>query len=286
MEDGIGNEAPDTGGQMETQTQSGGSATIPLFETQTQPDTGTLPEFSSVIPAEYKDAAWVKDVPDLNTFFKNHSDMKTAMGKRAIPGEGATDEQWAEFNKGFAPESADKYQLETIADDHPNKELQAKFQEGVRNMFLEAGVHPRQAALLEKGFNALNESLGGEAGAPDPEETANFGEESFNKMADEKFGEGKAEAFANMKRLLGVDADALLTNVPNKDIMNLAENLDKIYKANHTEDEIPNGGDGAPGLSVKDRRARSNEIMNSAAFKDEFHPDHKQAMEEWNNLYK
>ena len=285
MEDSNGTTALETGESMETQTQKSSSESVPLFETQTPADTGTLPEFNTIVPAEYKDAPWVKDVPDLNTFFKNHGDMKSAMGKRAIPGEGATDEQWAEFNKGFAPESADKYQLEAIAEDHPNKEFQAKFQEGVRSMFLEAGVHPRQAALLEKGYNALAESLKGEVGAPDADEAANFGEEAFNKMADERFGDQKDITLANMKRLLGTGTDEMLTNIPNKDIMNLAESLNKIYLKHHTEDDIPAGGDAAPGSSAKDRKARSNELMNSAAFKDDFHPDHKRVMEEWNNLY-
>lgn len=208
-------------------------------ETTTQAlmgDTGsTVVELSSIVPVEYADKPWIKDVSDIQGLFKMTDDMKSELGKRpaGIPQDNATDEQMATFNKAFGvPENVEGYELA------PAVEGMEDFQKGVRDIMLKAGVSQKQAAALDAGYNELVKGLQEAAGG-----NSELKDADFDELAKKTFGDREEVAMATAKALLAENTPEHLKehvdNLSNENLMILAAVLDKFQAKYIAEDDLP-----------------------------------------------
>ena len=248
------------------------------------PEAASSPEFTALIPAEYKDKPWIKDVKDLPGLFKRTDGLLTEMGKRpaGIPEDNAPAEKWTAFNKAFGvPEKPDGYKLAEGTAEAP---VDPKFQTGIKSVFHKAGVSARQAAILEQGYNALAAELGKEKGVAAEQQNTDF-----TKLATDVFGARKDEALTGAQKLIAAHAPASMKthieNLPNEQLIILAGVLDAVRKEYISEDRMPSGGAPAVGMTAEQRQAKGRELMASKPYGDPFHPDHQKVVDEVRRLY-
>lgn len=236
----------------------------------------SAPELSSIIPAEYADKGWVKDVKDINGLFKLTDGLKSEIGKRpgGIPQETAPDEVKAAFYKELGvPESVDGYE---VSGDNPD------FQSGIKGLFHKANITTEQAKLLDAGFGELMKSLTPDSAALD---------EQFEALAKETLGERRDEVLSTAKQLLAEntanlpeDMQKAVNELPNKELIIMASVLDQIKQKYINEDSLPPSNQAAT-ASAEDSRKRGYELMQSPAWKDRSHPDHARVAAEVAKIY-
>lgn len=256
-----------------------GRSSIPMH---VPPAENNYPEISTLIPAEFKDREYLKDVKDVPSLFKKLDGAQTLIGKRpaGIPQDNAKPEEVAAFNKAFGvPEKPEAYELVVPEKDAMPKEMQ----DGVKKIFHEAELSAKQAKKLSAGWNALIAEQMKAAGAAGAQADADF-----TKLATETFGDRKDEALAQSKALLEKFAPEKfkthINGLSNENLIVMAAVLDGIRKEYINEDALPTGK-GARGNNSGDVAARRFELMKSKAYQDPFHPDHEATKNEVNRLY-
>jgi hypothetical protein len=160
-------------------TGGGGSGGDPLFDKDKgggagspPPDnkeggTGGAPPPSVVIPenwkeslpAELREAPYMKDVKDVGTLAKNYANAQKMIGadKIPIPQKGASADEWkGVFQKLGLPPSVEAYQLE-LSKDLEGK-VDGEFLTEFKKAAHEQGVLPSQATKLVEWFSKINES--------------------------------------------------------------------------------------------------------------------------------
>lgn len=260
-------------------TTTGGVATvIPVTTPSTEAATVNI---SDIIPSDYADKAWVKDVVDIPGLFKMTDDLKSKLGERpaGIPHDNSTPEEKAAFNKAFGvPENAEGYKLSDPIQGHED------FQKRVRDIMLKNNVSQGQAEGLDSDWSELMKSLAPDPGAQDAD---------FDKMATELFGDNKDKVLETSKALLEAHTKDLPDNI--KDVFNglsndilvpLAAVLNSIQGKYINEDDIPSGGTVPAGESAEAKQARGRSLMASPAWKDKFHADHAKVAAEVTAIYK
>jgi hypothetical protein len=212
-------------------------------------DTGTSPDFQSIVPAEFVDKPWVKDVKDIDGFFKMANDMKSELGRRA-----ETTVQ--------GPESVDAYEL--------GDPVNADFQNKVKEMFLKNGVSVELAKGLDADWNDIVSEF-----APDQAQM----DEDFHKRTGEVFGDRADEAVAVAKSLLTAHTPETMQDdvngLGNKELTIMAAVLDSIQAKYINEDDLPRERGGATGVATsEERRAEAKSLMASDEWKNKSHPGH------------
>jgi hypothetical protein len=245
------------------------------MENTTPVDT-TVSDISSIIPAEYADKGWVKDVKDINGLFKLTDGLKSEMGKRpgGIPQETASDEDKAAFYTELGvPESVDGYDL---------GEGDADYQKGIRDLFHKANITADQAKMLAEGNAEIIKGLTPDAAAQDA---------AFDKIAEDTFGERRDEVLSTAKLLLAENVKDLspemqehVNNLPNKELIVMASVLDKIKEKYINEDSLP-ASNQAKAATAEDSRKKGYELMQSKAWTDRSHPDHARVAAEIARIY-
>lgn len=249
-------------------------------------EAAAAPEFTALIPAEYKDKPWIKDVKDLPGLFKRTDGLLTEIGKRpaGIPEDNAPSEKWAAFNKAWGvPEKPEEYKLAEGTAEAP---VDPKFQSGIKNVFHKAGVSARQAAVLEAGYNELAAALTKEKGI----ETEKLNTD-FTKLAADTFGARKDDALAGAQKLIAKFAPAAMKaqieSMSNENLIILAGVLDGVRKEFISEDRMPSSAAAGTGVGMtpEQKQAKGRELMASKAYTDPFHPDHEKVKDEVQRLY-
>lgn len=255
------------------------------------PATGNEPaapvaiDFATIIPAEYKDVPWVKDTKDIPSLFKRTSDLMTEIGKRpaGIPQDNAKPEEIAAFNKAWGvPDKPEDYKLSD-----PPKEVgpaNPEFQAAIKNMFHKAGISAKQAAALEKDWNALTVEMVKKNGAQ-----AEQADTDFNKLRDEVFGAQAETVIKNASALIAKfvpeKMKSHVENLSNENLIVLAGVIEGIRKEYISEDKLPSGGGAPVGMTAEQKRAKGQELMASPAYTNPFDPNHEKVKAEVQAIY-
>lgn len=280
---GAGGGAAGGGGRSEV-LNSGGAAGGAQGAQGAPGAQGAAPEFAALIPAEFKDKPWVKDVKDVKGLFARTDGLLTEMGKRpaGIPQDNASEAEWAVWNKAWGvPEKPEEYKLAEGTAEAP---VDPKFQTGIKSVFHKASVSARQAKILEEGYNALNAQLAKEKGV-----AAETQDADFTKLAAETFGNRKDDALKGANLLIAKYAPPSMKphvdKLSNENLIVLAGVIDGIRKEFISEDRLPTGGGVPAGMTAEQKQARGRELMGSKAYTDPFHPDHEKTKMEVQRLY-
>lgn len=244
--------------------------------------TSSSVDLSSIIPSEYAEKGWVKDIKTVDDLFKMTDGLKSEIGKRpaGIPHESASPEEKAAFNKAFGvPETAELYQL---ADPVEGME---KFQDGLKKVLHEAGISQSQAALLDKGYAGLLETMKAEMGVDSEAQNA-----AFEKLAVETFGERRDEVMQTSKSLISENIpEAMkphLDSLSNEHLMLLAAFADNIQQKYIAEDSMVRpSGQTNEANSVAELSSKARELMATPEYQSTMHPGHGAVKAQVDQIY-
>jgi hypothetical protein len=140
------NEAGEGGGQGEGAPPAANPATAAN-------PTGVVPDFTSLIPEEFRGHPTLTDIKDVSGLVKSYVSAQAMVGNRiAIPAADAPPEALNEFyTKLGRPEAPDKYAFKpTVPEGMTVDEGMDKF---ARELFHKAGLTQKQAEMIYNGYN-------------------------------------------------------------------------------------------------------------------------------------
>jgi len=252
-----------------------------LPETPERVDLSTL-DFQDYIPEEHKGKDYLKPVKSFDDLFNQFDNIQKLIGKRNLPADDATPEQWDEYFSKLPgrPEKPEDYAFEH-PEDHPKNE---EFDTAVKQLMHQIGLSKQQASILQKGFDGLiNQQMQAQATAKKEQDQA------FEKLADNLFGDKKDTILSEVKALIDVHApDDLkphLGRLDNESLMLLAGVLNSVRNKYIKEDSIHQGPNDSVSMSEQERREEGRKLMLSDAYRDSMHPDHDNVVHKVNILY-
>lgn len=249
----------------------------------------TTPDFQTLIPAEFKEKAWVKDVKDLPSLFKRTDGLLSEMGKRpaGIPQDNAAPEEWDKYYRAAGrPDKPEEYGFK--ADTEAAKALgwDDKIAAGVQAVLHSAGLSKKQAQMVREGYEKILVEHVKEKGLAQQKLDTDF-----EKLAKTTFGDATDKVLAESKALIAKFApsavQAHVANLSNENLIVLAGVLKGVREAYIKEDILPaGGGSGASGAKTNDEiRAEAMKLMASEIYKSPTHPDHDKVVKQVNELY-
>lgn len=248
-----------------------------------------IPAFETLIPAEFKEKPWVKDVKDLPSLFKRTDGLLSEMGKRpaGIPQDNAAPEEWDKFFKAAGrPDKPEEYGFK--ADTEAAKALgwDDKIAAGAQAVLHSAGLSKKQAQMVREGYEKLLVEYAKEKGLAQQKLDTDF-----EKLAKTTFGDSTDKVLAESKALIAKFAppavQAHVANLSNENLIILAGVLKGVRETYIKEDVLPaGGGAGASGTKTNDEiRAEAMRLMASDVYKQPTHPDHDKIVRQVNELY-
>lgn len=250
---------------------------------------GTPPAFETLIPAEYKDKPWVKEVKDIPSLFKRTDGLLSEMGKRpaGIPQDNAAPEEWDKFFKAAGrPDKPEDYGFK--ADTEAAKALgwDDKIAQGAQAVLHAAGLSKKQAAMVREGYEKLIVEHAKEKGLAQ-EKLDN----DFEKLATTAFGDKRDKVLAESKILIAKYAPenvkAHVANLSNENLIILAGVLKGVREQYIKEDILPPAGGSGSGNAKTEAEIRTEamKLMASPEWKDATHRDHDKVVKQVNDLY-
>lgn len=245
--------------------------------------------FDSVIPAEFKDQPYLKDLKALPVgpegyaaLFKKLDGAEKLIGKKtAIPEANAPEAEWDSFFSRLRPESPDAYEFKG----KDGKEAgDPEFLKAVKGIFHEAGVPKSQATKVYSKFEAL---LSAKQSAQ--QAAAEQADKEFNDLVSKTFGAENEKVLTTARKMIEEFTPAELKEhvqrLPNESLAVLAGIMNNVAGKFLKEDHMdPNKG--APtGQDETALRTEAKKIMASAEFNDFQHPGHEAAVKRKNEIY-
>lgn len=235
-----------------------------------------------IVPEDYKGAAYLESVKDIDGLFNQFHNLQKKLGERAegLPGADAGEEEWNKlYNKLGRPEKPDAYEFEKLdgleySDDQLSK---------VKDMFHKAGLNSKQAKMIQSEFDKMQLDM--LQSSNQEREQADL---EFENATTKLFGDRKDQALQGAKELLEKYTPEgfgdKIANLDNNSLVAMASVLDGIRKEYMSEDSLNRGG-GAP-ITKGDSREQAIKLMQSDAWKNPFHKDHESVKQQVADLYR
>lgn len=243
---------------------------------------------SSVIPEEFRDRPYLKDIgamkfghDALNEIFKKLDGAQKLVGtKTGIPAADAPDTEWEQFYAKMRPEKPEGYEIKVAEGVDPNPEYLKR----VRGIFHDAGLTPKQAASIQAGFGTLGTEQGAAAKAE-----AEKRDTEFNALTEATFGADNEAKLAQAKKMM-VDhvPEGLKDHVgklSNEALVILAGVLNQVHEKYGLEDRIDSDGAPASVGDINSLREKGRELMASKEWRDPFHPKHDEVKGKVDQIY-
>lgn len=243
------------------------------------------PSFIETIPEGYREKPYMQNIKDMDGLLEQFDNAQGLLGKKALPTEDSTPEEWTEFyNKLGRPEDFNSYEFEDIEMPEGLKrseEAQAK----VKELFHEVGLTPKQAKTLQskydqmmiESFKASEESRGAEL------------DKEFDSLADKVFGADKEKALQTAKGLIDrytpESMQDKVLGLGNNELIVLGSVLNGIQKEFISEDRLNDVTNAGEQGSKEAMLNKARELRKSDAYKDPFHPNHEAVARQVNELY-
>ncbi len=245
-------------------------------------------EFASIVPPDYKDKPYMKDVTDITSLFKKLDGAQILIGQRpaGIPADNASEVDWNKYyDAAGRPKEAKDYAFSEIKDkDGKEVKRNEEFAGKVKTLFHTAGVSAKQSAILQKGYDELIIEI-----QQKQEEDANKQNLDFDKLATDTFKQDSAKVLATAKQLIETHKpegfDPYIASLPNEALIVLAGVLNNIQKKYISEDTINQEGAGTGATSETELRAEAKKLMALPEFSNRFHPQHAETAAKVTAIY-
>lgn len=262
--------------------------TIENTDTGTNNDKGDDKLFSEVIPAEFRDKPYLKDLASMKQgpeayveLFKKFDGAQALIGKKTgAPAADAPPEEWDKFHQGFRPEKAEDY----VVQGKEGAKVDEDFVGILRNAFHAAGMTKRQAEQFQGPLMKFFAERETAALAATKESDA-----KFDTLVKATFGAENEKILARAKAIIKDHTPENLQDhvgkLSNEGMTILAGVVESIRKKYISEDHIDNKDDLAGGGSDTDLRAEGKRLMASKEYTNEFHPDHEKVKAQVADVY-
>jgi len=269
-----------TGGQSSVETPQDNNLSLVTMGGENLKQEQQPIDIKNLIPAEFKDKPYLKDVDSVEKLFKKLDGAEKLIGQKpfSIPQDNAPEDVWNEFyDKAGRPKKPEEYEL--------NIENDKDFENFLRNVSYETGLSNRQAKILNEKFNNfILEKVNYEK--QQQEEL----DKEFDKLAVETYGKEQDKVIEVAKNLLQAHAPEKfkehINSLDNKTLVALSGVLYDIHQKYMKEDNLLSNGGGSAPITAAERSARVLELTKHPAFNNPQHPEHRKIVDEWNKLYK
>ena len=241
-----------------------------------------------LIPAEYKDKPYMKDVTDVPSLFKKLDGSQELIGKRpaGIPEENAPADEWNKFYSAAGrPVEAKDYVFKEVkppegVEIKRSEELEGK----VKDLFHKAGISAKAASFIQEGYEALvMDQLKGKV---DVNQQQNL---DFDNLSKQTFKENAEAVMSSAKKLIEDNKpegfDPYIASLPNEALIVMAGVLNNIRKKYISEDTPPGGSPTGDAQTEKDLRTEARELMATKEYSDPMHPNHDAQKQKVKDLY-
>lgn len=271
------------------------STTLPLPPAAGTPP-ATPPAFA--IPDAYKDKPWAKGIDNPDKVWSMLDGAQELIGKRpaGIPALDAPQAEWDKFYEAAGrPKTAAEYAFDygKNADGTPKTAADPKWEGALKQMLFEEGVTAKQAASLQKKFDAIVANTIQEKNLQVQQEN-----QDFTKTATELFGAERDNVLANGKQILSEHVkdpriQAAMAKLPNEALMVLASALksisDKFIKPSGAPSNVPgapgSGPSGTTNGGKAELQAEARRLMTTPEYTNSMHPDNAKVLARVSQLY-
>jgi hypothetical protein len=256
----------------------------------------TPPAFS--IPDAYKDKPWAKGIDNPDKVWSMLDGAQELIGKRpaGIPAPDAPQAEWDKFYEAVGrPKTAAEYAFDYGK--NPDGSLKVapdpKWESGIKEMLFKNGINAKQAADLQKDFDAIIANTLKEKNIAVEQEN-----QDFTKTATELFGVERDNVLANGKQILSEHVKdprivAAMAKLPNDALMVLASALksisDKFIRPSGAPSNVPGAPGSGPSGSTSggkaEMHAEARRIMASPEYNNSMHPDNAKLLARVSQLY-
>ena len=225
--------------------------------------------FRAVVPSEFAEKGYLKDVNSFGDVFKKLDGAQTLLGQRTTPALDAPEDAWQKFHAPTRPETAELYTMPEIEGVPAEFIAKAEKSQTLRKIMHDASASPYQAKALLTGF--LKEFYTAEQSMNSEKET------KFAELSTEVFGDKKDDILKNGKNFLAANIPEniapLLEGLDANAMTVLLAATDTMAKKFTGEDPYRGGADGTAPTSGEGKDAlvnRMKEIMGDPAYNDAF----------------
>ena len=273
-------------GELDT----GGKVTIPAYD-HTSGTPFALPEgvpFKDIVPGDYKDKPYMKDVTDVNSLFKKLDGAQILIGKRpaGIPAEDAAEVDWSNFYKAVGrPDKSESYEFTQIKGaDGKEVKRDAAIETKVKDIFHKHGLSAKQAKGIQGDYEAILTEVAKDLKAKDVQTDVDF-----DALAAKTFGKDTEIVLASSKKLLEDNMPEgfgdHFKNLSNEHLILMAGVLKNIQTKYIKEDVITSGAAAATASNVEDLRKEARTLMASEPYQKPFHVEHAKALADVKDIY-
>lgn len=244
------------------------------------------------IPEEYAGNQDISSATSIGDLCKTIVNQQKLIGQKyvGIPNENSTPEEIAKYREAIGvPVNFEDYEFGPSS---PEVEKEAgpddpTVNKAFKQLLFDAGISQSQAKKLRQGYDQMMLKA-----IQMKKNEAKQLDDSFEKLADEKFGASKAEKIKIAQQFLKQNiSDNVKDYLPyvlkdNKALLVVADMANNIYP--NMKPESIRGMDSfqSVGMSEADIRSNMQSIIASKAFQDKRHTDHEAAVNKVNELAK
>lgn len=259
---------------------------IPAQAVDAAPAATEAPSFKDSIPEAYREKAYMEKISDMDGLYKSFDSMQEMIGKRpsGIPQENDSPEAWSEFYKQQGrPDTADGYEITYPEGTEINQEGLSQFKEFAH----EQGFTPKQVKALAE-FDLARNAASQEGFNGEHEKVLEGQKAELDKLTNEQFGDRKQEVMDSgdelVMKYLPESMDEHFKALDPQSKALLATVLDGIKKDYISEDSSLKGE--TPAAPTGDAMlAEAHQLMQSEAFKNEFHIDNDATRKRVQDIY-
>jgi len=230
------------------------------------------------LPEDLRGNGMLAQFSDVGTLAKSYVHAQSLIGKKGVivPGEKATDEEWAGFYKAIGQPDADNFEIKLPDGNKVNAEFAKEFKE----MTHKVGLLPKQAQGMMDWYLGNEKKFTDEAMKGLQAEQAK-GIEGLKTEWGQGYTKQISLAQAAVRELGGPD---LIKHLNDTGFGNDPQLIRLMAKAGALlgEDKIRGAGEGQFGKTPDEVRREINEIMGNQQhpYFDKAHPAHKQAVDD------
>lgn len=249
-------------------------------------------DLTKLAPKDVAEKQYFKDkVKTSDDLFKLLDGSQTLLGQRPKYGTPAVDapqEEWDAYLASQRAAKADDYTFEENPDAPAELKADDAFKKEVRQMFYDAGVNPKVASRLQKGYDALMMKL---YTAKKTQQDAI--DKQFNEMVKPIIGSDPKAMEAGFTRskevmayLLPKELHGYIGKVNNEGLAIMVA-LTKAVEAKYMkEGELPGGGTNNGGTTKGELQTKARALMAEIQKMDNMDPQRRVKQDEVDSLYK
>ncbi len=251
-------------------TDDPNTATVPNVTAPIVPVEAKPVEFATMVPAEYKDKPYMKDITSVDNLFKQFDNAQTMIGQKpsGIPQDTDSQEKFDAFYKSLGrPDKAEEYDLGTAPEGMTRNE---EVFNQTKALLHTVGLSAKQAKSLQEGYEKLVHAQ--------TVKVSQAQDTEFDAISKTHFGDRMDAALENssklMKELAPKEFATHIAGLDNKTLLVVSSVLDAVQRKYISSDSVPTTKD-AERSSVINLRAEGMKLMGSKAWKDAWDPEHK-----------